>query len=883
MSSAHELHVVRPRLLALLDGSAPLVLVSGPAGSGKTTLLDQWCARTTDTTRCRVAFEDEDTLLWQPVLRSLHEHGLPADELMRGLGDDPVLGAEPVARLAAAVLASGRRWTLVVDGFELISRDLADEVATLLARTGGVLRLVLATRVDPVLPLYRYRLDGALDEIRAADLALTDEEAAELLARSGSVAAPETVHDLNVRLGGWAAGLRFAARALAVHPERVDALDAVLEHDLDVTEYLVREVLDACEPETRDLLLRTCVPDALAPDLLADLVGQDGLPRLAVLTRANLFLEPGAEDGWLRYPPFFRDLLRARLAYEDPDLSAELHRRVAAWLRRREDWERSASQLATGGLWDELAQQLVDDLLVARILVGNDARLLATARRVPVELASPAACVVRAALQLSAGDAVGCAEELDAARSAVDERSVDAGPGLSFVLVDAVRAASGDDLATATDAVAHAARALAAARRPAARLASPEIEGLVQVATAEVALRRGELERARQALARVEALPGLPTRFRAEVLGHRALTEALDGHVGQADDLAHEALALADSARIPRDTRAPAARIALALVALERDDLASVRRHLGEARVCRGLVDDRVARAVATGIQAHLEARAGLLAPADAAALGEIDEVRDPWLVGWLLLQSAQIAVALGRPDEALRTLEALASGEGPSGDVVAAAAYAEQGRSVAMGRALATARAGAGDSGPEVNRLLVEALQEADRHSLRSAEPLVEQALELAARDGARRPFREASPSVRRLLADTPQVIARHPWLIASTASIPPEGGRPVHRVTRVVPVESAGEVDDDLGVGLVEPLTAKELEVLGHLEELLTTQEIAESMFVSVNTVRTHVRSILRKLGVNRRNRAVRRARALGLLGTPLASAGPPFTPEG
>ncbi len=65
-----------------------------------------------------------------------------------------------------------------------------------------------------------------------------------------------------------------------------------------------------------------------------------------------------------------------------------------------------------------------------------------------------------------------------------------------------------------------------------------------------------------------------------------------------------------------------------------------------------------------------------------------------------------------------------------------------------------------------------------------------------------------------------------------------------------------------------VVERLTEKELEVLGHLAELLTTEEIAETMFVSVNTVRTHVRNILRKLGVPRRNAAVRRARELNLL---------------
>jgi LuxR family maltose regulon positive regulatory protein len=867
-----DFHVARSRLLERLDGTAPLVLVSGPAGSGKTSLLDEWCTRTPDPARCRIALEDEDTLMWQPALRSLAEHGLPVDGLAEDLGCDALLGTEPLAALADAVVSSARRWTVVIDGYELTSPELADEVANLLARTEGSLRLVLATRVDPVLPLYRYRLDGSLDEVRAADLAFTDDEAGVLLARSGGTLPPEAVHDLNLRLGGWAVGLRFAGRALAGHPEPESMVSNLLGHDLDITDYLLHEVLDTCDPETRDLLLRTCVPDLLVPELLEDLVGSQDARRLAELARSNLFLEPGDHDGCLRYQPFFRDLLRARLAYETPDISADLHRRTAAWLRRREEWERSAEQLAAGGLWVELAQQLVDDLLVARILVGPDARLLASARRVPPEVHTPAAFVVRAALALAADDTAACKDQLDGARLAADDVAQEP----SFVLVDAVRAAIADDLERAAVVVAGAVRTLAAARRPAARLASPEIEGLLQVATAEIALRRGELSRARVALARVEALPGLPAGFRAQVLGRRALSEALDARLNRAQLHARQALELVEEADDSGETRGPAAAAALALVALERDDLASVRRHLGEARVCRGLVDDQVVRAVTTGIQAHLEARSGLLVPCDVESLCPSD-VRDPWLVGWLLLQAAQIAVAQGRFDDALRTLDVLADGQGPSGDVVAAAAYAEQGRSVAMDRALATARESSQDVVPEVHRLLVEAVHEADRHSVRAAAPLMEQALELAAREGARRPFREASPSVRRLLAGNPRVLARHSWLAgAATPSRPPRGG------TGVPPASAGPARRDEHGAALVEPLTPKELEVLGHLEELLTTQEIAEKMFVSVNTVRTHVRSILRKLGVNRRHLAVRRARTLGLLGAPLSPADP-ITPQG
>ena len=133
------------------------------------------------------------------------------------------------------------------------------------------------------------------------------------------------------------------------------------------------------------------------------------------------------------------------------------------------------------------------------------------------------------------------------------------------------------------------------------------------------------------------------------------------------------------------------------------------------------------------------------------------------------------------------------------------------------------------------------------------------------------RRPFREAPPAVRRLLAGNRQIVSRHPWLSAAerVTGLQPaapsgasrDGGPSVRRGT------AAQEDPSDLSGLVLEPLTTKEREVLGHLEELLTTEEMAEKMFVSVNTIRTHVRSILRKLGVNRRNAAVRRARELGL----------------
>jgi LuxR family maltose regulon positive regulatory protein len=150
-----------------------------------------------------------------------------------------------------------------------------------------------------------------------------------------------------------------------------------------------------------------------------------------------------------------------------------------------------------------------------------------------------------------------------------------------------------------------------------------------------------------------------------------------------------------------------------------------------------------------------------------------------------------------------------------------------------------------------QVRALLVEASQTAHDRSPGHATPALSRALRLAATEHMRRPFRESGASLRRLLSADPRLAQEHDWLhhpgVRPGSSRSPEG-------RAALPI-------------VVEPLTPKELEVLGHLANLLTTDEIAQVMFVSVNTVRTHIRKILRKLGVNRRNAAIRRARELGL----------------
>jgi LuxR family transcriptional regulator, maltose regulon positive regulatory protein len=210
-----------------------------------------------------------------------------------------------------------------------------------------------------------------------------------------------------------------------------------------------------------------------------------------------------------------------------------------------------------------------------------------------------------------------------------------------------------------------------------------------------------------------------------------------------------------------------------------------------------------------------------------------------------------------------LLDVEAIDAGGDAEVAVVRARAQLSLGDTEVVVDSLAPALARSAPVTTQVEGWLVEAGHQLHGGSTGRARTALTTSLTLAAGARLRRPFREAHPAVRQLLSRDRRLQAQHPWLgivqrrrvapvFAASSSRPPDHEPPGTAPTPVV----------------VEKLTQKELEVLGLLSELLTTEEIASSMFVSVNTIRTHVRSILRKLGVSRRNAAVRRARELELL---------------
>jgi LuxR family transcriptional regulator, maltose regulon positive regulatory protein len=866
-------HVSRPRLLQAMARSetVPLVVVSAPAGTGKTSLVAEWARTLPAEDVGWVTFDPDDEAFWPALAGCLERLGVDAAQRSYPAHAAP-LGRQALMSLGGALAGLPRRVTVVVDGYELSSAQVATDVDFLLRHCGHRLRLVVVTRADPVLPLYRYRLRDTMTEVRLADLAFTDGEAEQLLQACSVHLGRESLTALNVRLSGWAVGLRFAARILAKRPDPDLAVREVVADSGNIGEYLVGEVLDAQSPQLRSLLLSTCVPDRLRPGLAEVLAGTSTSRAVDLLTRANAFIEavPG-HPGHFRYQPFFRDLLRAELAFESPELMRRLQRTAAEWFADHGLVEESVSHYVAIEFWADAAAEVVDSLAVGDLLVRPATPLAKALQAIPDRLDNADVHLVRAGLALGAADRDAFEEELDLAvraspaESGAHRRAVR--QNLAVLRAVGSRFVKDSDLLLALALAGEAEVVLSASDSQDAVARHPELLGLVLAAKGRAREIQGWLVGAHEAFeGAARWATGPPAALlRFECLSHLAALACFRGEIASAESFATRALTLGDSVGIPTESRSGFAAGALAWVGVERSDLHTAVKWLEVARTAHAATGDPVSRTllgiVASRVRvAHGDIK-GALAVLDEASICVPD--RRSWLMDKLRIEKGRIRLTNGEASVALLDVEAIDAGGDAEVAVVRARAQLSLGDTEVVVDSLAPALARSAPVTTQVEGWLVEAGHQLHGGSTGRARTALTTSLTLAAGARLRRPFREAHPAVRQLLSRDRRLQAKHPWLgivqrrpvapvFATSSSRPPDHEPPGTAPTPVV----------------VEKLTQKELEVLGLLSELLTTEEIASSMFVSVNTIRTHVRSILRKLGVSRRNAAVRRARELELL---------------
>jgi LuxR family maltose regulon positive regulatory protein len=828
--------VARPRLSGRLGLGAEsrLTLVSAPAGFGKTTLLAEWLAATPERSVAWLSLEESErqpASFWTYVITALQAVapavGGSALELLQS-------GQPPIETVLTAVLnelgaVPDDLW-LVLDDYHLVDGpDLQAGMTFLLEHLPPQVHLVISTREDPALPLARLRARGELVEVRAADLRFTPEEAAAYLNKAmGLALTARDVAALEGRTEGWIAALQLAALSLQGRDDVAGFIAGFAGDDRYIVDYLAEEVLARQPEHVQQFLLQTSILSRLNGSLCDAVTGQHGgKATLEALDRANLFLVPlDDRRGWYRYHQLFADVLRTHLLDDRPDAVPDLHRRASRWYEQHgEPSQAIRHALAAGDV--ERAADLVELAIPALRRNRQEATIRGLVDTLPDDLDElqrlPGVIqMYRAALALVRGDA---AATIGHARRAIDQ--------------------SADDD--------HLTRAGASALMGLARWGGGDLEAAHRAYTvAAEGLRRAG--------------------YIADVLGCSitlADIRITQGRLGEAMRTYEQALRLAatEDGTVLRGTADMY--VGMSQIACERDDLPAATQHLQHAEelgeptwLPQNPYRWRVAMARVREAQGDLDGALGLLEEAERVYMGDFSPNVRP-----IPALRARVLASQGRVGQALAWARehGLSAGDELSyrrefehitlARVLLAQYLAERSEppiadaARLLGRLLEAADAGE-RTGSVIEVLVLQALVGHVRGDVPDALEALERALTLAEPEGYVRLFASLGPPMAPLLR------------AAAKQGIAPG------YVRRLLAAVNRSEDRPPLHQGRIEPLSERELEVLRLLGSDLDGPDIARELTVSLNTLRTHTKSIYAKLGVNNRRAAVRRAGELDLL---------------
>lgn len=341
-----QLLVPRKKVLGRLhdglrDGHL-LTLVSAPAGYGKTTTTRMWVEEAGHPIAW-MTLEKSDNDLKQFLIYVLTALGGAVDDLGQAALEMVENAQEVNAQAALGLLVNDLHGLdqpviLVLEEYHLIENETIDQaVEFLLNQAVASLRLVIITREDPNLPLTRLRARNQLTEIRAADLSFSLEEAGKFFADVMGINLPaRELEILKTRTEGWAAGLQLAALSLKESKDAAKFIEAFRGTHRHVLDYLIEEVLNSQPEEIRAFLRQTSVLDQLSAPLCEAVTGQkDSAKILHYLETSNLFLVSLDEERtWYRYHALFAELLRNQLAQVEPKLLDVLQERAADWYEK---------------------------------------------------------------------------------------------------------------------------------------------------------------------------------------------------------------------------------------------------------------------------------------------------------------------------------------------------------------------------------------------------------------------------------------------------------------------------------------------------------------------------------------------------------------------
>ena len=910
--------VSRPRLvgrlhvaLTMREGVRPaLTLISAPAGFGKTTLLSE-CAARCGPSVSWLSLDEQDnnaTLFWSYVivaLQTLYDdvgatvlnvlqtpRGTPSEALLGQLLNQIAEIPEPIA--------------LILDDLHVITNpQIHEALVYFLEHLPAQMHLVVSSRADPPWPLARWRARGQVAELRTDDLRFTPGETAAFLNDAmGLGLSPEDVTALGARTEGWIAGLQLAALALhgITSTQGRDArsfVHAFSGSHRYVLDYLVEEVLDRQPPAIQEFLLQTCILERLTAPLcdavrfgLAEAPSrsrgtavrfgapsppgksgkEDSQSILVQLEQANLFLVPlDDERRWYRYHRLFADLLRSQLDQEYGEQVSRLHRRAGAWCEKQGLFAEAVSHaLAAGDV--EAVTRMAKQNALATMDHGQLVTLVGLIDALPDNVvdARPWLCIAHAWALVFAGHLDAVESRLASTETALDAPG-DAGHAEGPVL----SAAEGRHIAGHIAAIRAYVFALRGNMTSAAELARKALGQLPQEDLAVRGLAEGLLGSALRwsgdLLAAARSLDRALTITQAsgdsstavETLCSLAAVQLAQGQFHKTMATCRQALLLGDEHARRSGQRLPVVATSyniMSQVLYEWNDLDGALHQasqgitlseqwgwpeglaLGYRRQARALQAAGDPDGARQAIQRARQAASGL----------------SPWFGAHMAAHEARLWLAQGNLAKAFRWAQESGLRADDQPDHQQMDEYHTLARAlIAQGKL------------DQASRLLAHLLELAETAGamVSLVETLVLQALILQAHGQDE----QALDALARALTIAPP----EGYIRIFVDEGPPMGQLLRRAVAQETAVEYAGSLLAALGeeavtdaAPMVSPLSAREAEVLRLLTTPLSHAEIAEELFVSLNTVRSHVKSIYGKLDVHSRMQAVDRARELGLL---------------